>query len=288
MNNLQQFAIAVYLVFATHVAFADEGPTEALSTQKIAAAVKYVRLFLNEDANAREVFWRRESRPPLPDDYPALDSCPFQAVVNSIAPSGSAYFESDKRDVVAVPVNAELAMLWTIDAPPLNRLKPSSPKDNCDFEYRLFDRRTGSFTAIRGFKSTPLSALFKNWGEYIYRFDESPTVNRPHPAVIVAPDENHRFVQFIIRVKVDGAFAYRTFPDVPRHWYVRHAIKRLNEVRDVIQGQIESLSQSGERASRFEPNLTIDEEKASRLAELRANKWASNKLSEFKSSVELR
>lgn len=281
MNNLQKLSIALLLVLVPHMAFADERPGDSLSTQKIAAAVKYVRLFLNEDASAREVFQRRESRLPLPSNYPSLDSCPFQAVVNSIGPSGSAYFESDKLDVVAVPVVAELVMLWTIDAPPLSKLKPNSPTDNCDFEYQLLDARTRSFTAIPGFKSTPLSELLRKWGEYIYRFDEFPSVSRPHPAVVVAVDESHRFVQYIVRVKVDGEFAHRISPDVPRHWYVRHAIKKLNEVRGVIQGQLETLSQQGDRAQRFEPNLTVEEEKANRVAELRANRWASKKLSEF-------
>lgn len=284
VSLLRRICLLLCLSLKAQIVFADQPQNTATDAQRISAALKYVRIFLMEDANARQVFHRREPHFPVAKDYPTLDSCPFKAVVNSIGQSGNAYFESSKHDVVAVPVVAELVMLWTIDAPSLSTLKTDSLADNCGFEYRSFDPENQTSAAIDGFKTTPLSLLFKDWGEYIYRFEERPSATRPHPAIVVAVDAKHRLVQYVIRVRVDGATVYRVHPDVPRHWYVRHAIRKLQEVNAQVKSQIDVLGRLGDQAPRFEPNLSVAEEAERRAVELRTNTWAFQKLMEFESS----
>lgn len=193
---------------------------------KLQSAQQFVQRFLVEDANPKQVFFHRDVSFSSWKDQP-LNDCAMQSFVRAIEQKGEPSFEDSSKRVVLVPVVAELLMVEVQnDGGP--KVRPSVEQYSwCSFEYERYNVVTGQFEKLPSFRKHAHNDEFSSWGEAMDKWRSHPLAPGLTPDRYVLIDMDKRYVRYFIRVNVAREQPYRLWPQVPRHWYAKDAIVKL-------------------------------------------------------------
>jgi len=194
---------------------------------KLQSAKQFVQKFLVEDANPKQVFFHRDVSFPSWKDQP-LNDCAMQSYVRAIEQKGEPRFEDSSKRVVLVPVVAELLMVEVQnDGGP--KVRPGVEQYSwCSFEYERYSFVTGQFEKISSFRNRAHNDEFPSWGEARDKWRSQPLPPGLTPDRYVLVDMDKRYVRYFIRVNVSREQPHRLWPQVPRHWYAKDVIVKLD------------------------------------------------------------
>lgn len=193
---------------------------------KLLAARQFVQKFLVDDANPKEVFFHRDVTFPAWKGQP-LNDCAMQSFVRAIEQRGDPRFESVNKQVVLVPVLAELLLVEAQNGGGPTVRPGVEQYSWCSFAYERYNFATGQFEAVPSFRKRTHNDEFPSWGETLDIWRGHPLPPGISPDRYVAIDLDKRYVRYTIRVNVTKEQPYRLWPQVPRHWYGKDAIAKL-------------------------------------------------------------
>jgi hypothetical protein len=195
---------------------------------KLDAAKEFVSDFLERDALPTEVFFHRKVTFPAWNDSPMLD-CELGSFVRAIEVRGEPVFEDTTERIVKVPVVAELLLVDAGEAGGPDAHGGVEESSWCTFEYERYNFKTKRFEKLPKFRKHTLNIEFKTWGEVLPKWRSHPLPPGLEDDRYVAIDLNKRYVRYTIRVNVTREQPYRIWPQVPRHWYAKDAISKLEK-----------------------------------------------------------
>lgn len=220
-------ALVMALLGAINVAQAAD--YRATQAGKLNEARGYVTRFLVEDADPKQVFFIRDVEFPVWKDFPVGD-CGMYGVVRAVEQRGEPRFDSAKANVVLVPVVAELLLIKALaDGGPAVG-SGEEGKSWCSFEYERYNHLAKRFERVPGFREQEFNIAFKSWGDYLFLYRTYSMPEGFAPNILVAIDTDKRYVRYDLRVSVSREKPYRLGPQIPRLWYAKDAIEKLQRI----------------------------------------------------------
>jgi len=239
---------------------------DAADMQKLNSAVQLVQSIIDEDAKPKGGFYTRDPKFPAFPGQP-VDDCATFSIVRSIEVQ-EPYFESSAKNVVVVPVKAELLMVRASHSGGKLAAVDGSLPSTCAFEYERWSERSRRFEKVPGFRTRTHIEEFTRWGEAI--------ANSEIGAWIAIPQRN-RSVRFLARVNVARERPHQIAPQFPVHHLGVNALRVLEESNN-RKKELLKMGRSDRDLAAHGNDLRRDLERM--RAQFVNNEWVISKLKE--------